>query len=131
MAILRPMPGWRRISAPTRSSISASTARWSGCPGRRWPCRSSAFPRRCWGPCLHVFGRSAEGGMLDGLLVAIARARRGGGAADESMLRALAADLALDADPLALDLADEWTGPRPAVLSGGEVWRTAGDTVER
>ncbi len=81
---------------------------------------------------LHVFGQSPEGERLDALLVAFARASRGSRPEDMSLLRALAADLGLGADPLALDLADPWTGPRPQ-LSCGErrAWRTAGDTVER
>ncbi|MGC2415123.1 MAG: cobaltochelatase subunit CobN, partial [Stellaceae bacterium] len=62
---------------------------------------------------LHVFGQSPEGGLLDGLLVAFARTRRGSGAEAESLLRAMAADLALGADPLMLDLAEPWLGPRP------------------
>src|SRR5579862_6224747 len=66
---------------------------------------------------LHVFGTSPEGARLDALLVAIARARRGSGADDESLLRALAADLALGADPMLLDLAQPWTGPRPQALA--------------
>src|SRR5262249_22795813 len=49
---------------------------------------------------LHVFGRSPEGEQLDTLLAAFARARRGSGAEDESLLRALAADLELGSDPL-------------------------------
>ena len=65
---------------------------------------------------LHVLGTSPKGERLDALLVAFARARRGGGEEDESLLRALAADLDLGADPLMLDLAEKWTGPRPAVL---------------
>jgi len=110
---------------------------------------------------LHIFGQSPEAELLDGLIVAFARARRGLGADNESLLRALAADLELGADPLMLDLADPWTGPRPAVLAraapppqpspacrGGSApdsekpspaggggqgggWRSAGDTVER
>src|SRR5665213_3628269 len=110
---------------------------------------------------LHVFGASPEGGLLDSLLLAIARARRGAQPQDESLLRALAADLELGCDPLTLDFAEPWTGPRPVVLSSivmagpvpaipGELpwdprnkpgddengarpagWRTAGDTVER
>src|SRR5207237_8689149 len=96
---------------------------------------------------LHVFGESPEGERLDALLVAIARARRGTGPEDESLLRALAADLELGADPLLLDLAERWAGPRPEALLrfrpsrphfAGETpavqaaaWRTAGDTVER
>src|SRR5439155_13631729 len=66
---------------------------------------------------LHVLGESPAGERLDALLLAFARPRRGAGAADESLLRALAADLALGVDPLMLDLAMLWTGPRPEVLA--------------
>ncbi len=69
---------------------------------------------------LHVFGESPAGQRLDGLLLAFARTRRGGGAEAELLLRALAADLALGADPLMLDLAEPWVGPRPVVLTGGD-----------
>ncbi len=65
---------------------------------------------------LHVFGESPVGERLDGLLLAFARARRGAGAEAESLLRALAADLALGADPLMLELAEQWVGPRPEAL---------------
>ena len=64
---------------------------------------------------LHVFGESPTGERLDELLLAIARARRGSAPEDESLIRALAADLGLG-DPLALDAADPWTGPKPKVL---------------
>ena len=67
---------------------------------------------------LHVFGQSPAGERLDGLLLAFARARRGAadqvrglkahGAEAESLLRALAADLALGVDPLMLELAEPW-----------------------
>jgi cobaltochelatase CobN len=102
---------------------------------------------------LHVFGTSPSGGLLHGLLLAIARARRGSGGANESLLRALAADLDLGRDPLTVDFAETWTGPRPNALLGSfvipgldpgisgdgrikpghheENWRTAGDAVER
>jgi cobaltochelatase CobN len=80
---------------------------------------------------LHLFGRSPEGGQLDGLLVAFARPGRGGAPEDASLLRALAADLDLGEDPLALDMAEPWRGPRPAALVGSGPWRSAGDTVER
>jgi cobaltochelatase CobN len=80
---------------------------------------------------LHVFGHSPATERLDALLVAFARSTRGGRPEDLSLLGVLAADLGLGADPLALDPAEPWTGPRPAVLAGAEPWRTAGDTVER
>ncbi len=65
---------------------------------------------------LHVLGESPEGERLDHLLLAIARPRRGSAPEDESLLRALAADLDLGTDPLILDLAEPWTGPRPQAL---------------
>ncbi len=80
---------------------------------------------------LHVFGRSPEGERLDALLVAFARPGRGAAPEDASLLRALASDLELGYDPLALDLAEPWHGPRPPALSGTGPWRNAGDTVER
>ncbi len=83
---------------------------------------------------LHVFGTSPAGSQLDTLLLAIARARRGSDARDESLPRALATDLGLDLDPLTVDLAKPWIGKRPLSLKPGhdeKNWRTAGDTVER
>ncbi len=94
---------------------------------------------------LHVFGQSPAGEQLDALLVALARPARGAAPEDASLLRALAADLDLACDPLAMDLAAPWTGPRPRILAdaaalppasgawrtAGGGWRTAGDTVER
>src|SRR5579872_2319879 len=65
---------------------------------------------------LHVLGTSPEGGRQASLLLAIARARRGARPVDESILRALAADLELGIDPLTAELSDAWTGPRPKVL---------------
>ncbi|MGE5269029.1 MAG: cobaltochelatase subunit CobN [Thiohalocapsa sp.] len=66
---------------------------------------------------LHVLGESPDGERLDALLLAIARARRGPRPEDESLLRSLAGDLDLGADPLLLDLGVAWTGPRPAPLA--------------
>jgi cobaltochelatase CobN len=66
---------------------------------------------------LHVFGASPEGELLSSLVLAIAHARRGARPEDESILRALAADLGLGCDPLTMDLAEEWTGPWPEVLT--------------
>ena len=84
---------------------------------------------------LHVFGRSPEGAPRTDLLTAVARIPRpGGGDADASLLRALAADLGLEGfDPLDCRPASPWQGPRPPVLADllADPWRSAGDTVER
>ena len=85
---------------------------------------------------LHVFGAVPCGRQLDDLLTALVRVPRGtGDGGDASLQRSLAADLRLGPfDPLDCDMAEPWTGPRPAVLAGLDTasqWRTAGDTVER
>ncbi|MCD7058798.1 cobaltochelatase subunit CobN [Pelagibacterium xiamenense] len=81
---------------------------------------------------LHVFGRSPTGSFERDLVVAFARVPRGEGrGGDASLIRALAEDLRLGADPLALELGAAWTGPRPEVLDTGGVWRSCGDTIER
>ena len=81
---------------------------------------------------LHVFGESPDGRMLVDLLVALVRVPRGSGdGGDASLLRALADDLGLDFDPLDCDMGSPWTGPKPGVMGGDHVWRSAGDTVER
>ncbi|MBV9863692.1 MAG: cobaltochelatase subunit CobN [Alphaproteobacteria bacterium] len=66
---------------------------------------------------LHVFGESPAGERLAALLLAFARPGRGSGPEQASLLRALAADLDLGIDPLTLDPAEPWTGPRPDVLA--------------
>lgn len=88
---------------------------------------------------LHVFGSAPAGRLQTDLLVALARVPRGGGSGgDASLIRALAADLALGEsfDPLDPDMAAPWDGPRPPALADAAVgisdaWRSAGDTVER
>jgi cobaltochelatase CobN len=82
---------------------------------------------------LHVLGTSPKGDRFDELLRAVARTRRGAREDDESLLRALAFDLDLGADPLLFDQAERWIGPRPAALVKlvDDPWRTVGDTVER
>src|SRR5258708_8948240 len=80
---------------------------------------------------LHVFGRSPEGERLHSLLVAFARPARGTGPEDASLLRALAEDLGLGRDPLAVEPSEPWTGRRPAALVAAGPWRSAGDTIER
>ncbi len=77
---------------------------------------------------LHIFGRSPDS---PDLLVALARLPRGTALHQNSLIRALGADLELGFDPLDTQLGEPWRGPRPAVLSGGEPWRSTGDTVER
>ncbi len=82
---------------------------------------------------LHIFGESPAGGLRDALVVALARLPRGDGQdGDQSLIRALAADLGLDSfDPLDCVLGDPWTGERPKALDSDDPWRTKGDTVER
>ncbi|NTG21022.1 cobaltochelatase subunit CobN [Agrobacterium rhizogenes] len=86
---------------------------------------------------LHVFGVSPVGRLLTDLTVALARVPRGlGEGGDQSLQRAIARDaLRQDTpfDPLDCDMAAEWTGQRPDILSGvsDDPWRTQGDTVER
>jgi cobaltochelatase CobN len=67
--------------------------------------------------------------------VALARVPRGTGqGGDQSLIRALAADLGLDGfDPFGCVLGEAWTGPRPAALAAisAEPWRSNGDTLER
>lgn len=79
---------------------------------------------------LHIFGQSPQGDQRLDLLVALARIGRGTQPGQQSLLRALAADLGLGFDPLDCVLGDEWPGPRPDILAGG-IWRSNGDTVER
>ncbi|EWY40277.1 cobaltochelatase [Skermanella stibiiresistens SB22] len=81
---------------------------------------------------LHIFGESPEGEQLTDLLVALTRLARGKGVGrDASLIRALAADLDLDFDPLDCAMAEPWRGARPAALADDGVWRSTGDTVER
>jgi cobaltochelatase CobN len=81
---------------------------------------------------LHVFGSSPEGRLRADLLVALLRVpRRAGEGGDASLLRAMAKDLGLDFDPLDCKMGEEWTGPRPEILTDSQPWRSNGDTVER
>jgi cobaltochelatase CobN len=84
---------------------------------------------------LHIFGRTPQDTQRNDLLVSIARLPRSESKPqDASLHRALALDLDLrDFDPLTRDLADDFRGPRPTILSdvSDAVWRTSGDTVER
>jgi cobaltochelatase CobN len=83
---------------------------------------------------LHIFGHSPTGDQERDLLIALTRVPRGDGRkGDASLIRALAADLGLDFDPLAADMALPWTGQRPIALDDllDEPWRSTGDTIER
>ena len=82
---------------------------------------------------LHVFGASPEGRLQRDLVQALVRLPRGDGAGeDASLMRAVAADLQLDFDPLDCDFAAKWDGPKPDVLDlSADNWRSYGDTVER
>lgn len=85
---------------------------------------------------LHVFGVSPSGRQRRDTLLALARYPVGDGRGSEaSLLRALAQDLGLGEtfDPLDIDAAASWTGPRPAALAalGDGAWRHQGDTRER
>lgn len=81
---------------------------------------------------LHILGTQPQGRLRRDLLIALARLPRQGNApGDNSIIRALAADLDLDFDPLDCTLGDVWAGPKPDALTGTGAWRTHGDTVER
>ena len=96
---------------------------------------------------LHIFGRAPEGRLAQDLAAALVRVPRGDGKGrNASLLRALIVDFGLDAvevpsyggeaqrfDPLDCAMATVWAGPKPDALNGlsGDMWRTAGDTVER
>jgi cobaltochelatase CobN len=84
---------------------------------------------------LHIFGRTPHETQRNDLLVSIARLPRSDiKPQDASLHRALALDLGLgDFDPLTRDLADDFRGTRPTILSdvSAALWRTSGDTVER
>ncbi|PVB63641.1 cobaltochelatase subunit CobN [Labrenzia sp. 011] len=83
---------------------------------------------------LHILGESPQGDLLTDLLAALVRVPRGRDASQESLQRAIAADLDLGAfDPLDCDFSQHWAGPKPEILqSMSDVpWRSSGDTVER
>ncbi|MDO9436586.1 cobaltochelatase subunit CobN [Hydrogenophaga sp.] len=83
---------------------------------------------------LHILGRSPQDRQRTDTLVALARFPGGNGAAQASLLVALANDLGLDGfDPLSPEWAAAWNGPRPDVLQqlSDDPWRHAGHTRER
>ncbi len=63
---------------------------------------------------LHILGSAPAGPQETDLLVALTRVPRGAGeAGNQSLIRALAQDVALSFDPLACDMAQPWTDARP------------------
>ncbi|EFO33830.1 cobaltochelatase, CobN subunit [Roseibium sp. TrichSKD4] len=83
---------------------------------------------------LHILGESPKEGLLTDLLVALVRVPRGKEPHQESLHRALAADLGLDDfDPLDCDFSANWAGLKPCCLQSvsDAPWRSNGDTVER
>ncbi|WP_024645324.1 cobaltochelatase subunit CobN [Pseudomonas syringae] len=83
---------------------------------------------------LHIFGQSPEGRLRIDTLLALLRIPRGDGrGAQSSLLRALSKAFELGFDPLDCELAEPWSGPRPAALLAvsGDPWRSAGDARER
>ena len=83
---------------------------------------------------LHIFGSSPEGRLERDLVQALVRVPRGDGrAGNASLIRALAADLELEFDPLDCEMAKPWNGAKPGVLQAvsADSWRITGDTVER
>ena len=86
---------------------------------------------------LHIFGTAPAGRLARDLALALVRVPRADGAGDAgkhaSFIRTLADDLTLGFDPLDCDMAQAWSGPRPAALAhlDAGTWRSHGDTVER
>ena len=82
---------------------------------------------------LHIFGQSPVGDQARDLAIALARVPRGKGAGrDASLLRAVAADLGIEFDPLDCDLgAGATQKPDHLLHVADDPWRTQGDTVER
>ena len=83
---------------------------------------------------LHVLGCSPQGRQRTDTLVALARFPSGKAAEQGGLLAALAQDLGLHGfDPLAVEWAEPWAGPRPEALAclSDAPWRHAGHTRER
>ena len=92
---------------------------------------------------LHCFGKSPTGAEADHLLAAILRTPRGSNlyydhnrpqsGLDQSLLRALSDDLALEFDPLTAEGGEPYHGVRPSILQtmSDQPWRINGDTVDR
>ncbi|MEN2430267.1 cobaltochelatase subunit CobN [Comamonas sp. F1-6] len=83
---------------------------------------------------LHIFGSSPQGQLRESTLLSLAR-YPGNAGNEQGLLNALTADLlpAMDWNPLDMDAAAPWNGPRPAALQQQDAgtWRHGGDTRER
>lgn len=83
---------------------------------------------------LHIFGSSPQGQLRESTLLSLARYPSNVGS-EQGLLNALTADLlpAMDWNPLDMDAAAPWNGPRPAALQQQDAgsWRHGGDTRER
>ncbi|MGE8442253.1 MAG: cobaltochelatase subunit CobN [Comamonas testosteroni] len=83
---------------------------------------------------LHIFGSSPQGQLRESTLLSLAR-YPGSGGDEQGLLNALTTDLLPDMDwnPLDMDAAAPWNGPRPAALQQQDAgtWRHGGDTRER
>lgn len=83
---------------------------------------------------LHIFGSSPQGQLRESTLLSLAR-YPGNAGSEQGLLNALTADLlpAMDWNPLDMDAAAPWNGPRPAALQQQDAgtWRHGGDTRER
>ena len=83
---------------------------------------------------LHVFGESPQQELLTELVVALARVPRGTRPGEQSIQRAIVADLGItEFDPLDCDFSETWQQMKPKILAeiSPDPWRTCGDTVER
>src|SRR5215207_6092471 len=84
---------------------------------------------------LHILGETPAGRLETDFIAALVRTPRGlGEGPDQSLIRALAADLQLtEFDPLSCDMAEPWAGARPDMLASllDQPWRSNGDTLER
>lgn len=83
---------------------------------------------------LHIFGQAPKGELKTDLMVALARVPRGEDRAeDQSLVRALADDLALGFDPLSAPMGEKWDAPKPGILLdlSADPWRHIGHTIER
>ncbi len=91
--------------------------------------QGNADPR--WAAC---FRRFAGGAAADGPDRGAGARRRAGAAreAEQSLQRAIAADLICALDPLDCEMAGSWAGPRPEILAGlSDALARNADTVER